>query len=285
MEKLVIVGIFYDGYYDLWEDFLECFERFWPDCPYKKYIVNNNRELEYEKKYNVELIHAGKSAEYSRKVQIALKSIDADYYLLLLDDFFMGKKIYKDPLSDVIQFMKAENIEYYSMPLKEFQNNKAKKIYKNISYLRKILPKSEYTVSCQPAIWKKDFLKACIGEENYNAWVFEGIYTKSELAHSEWFLERLCVDQRNLLHLYHGALQGALIPDTYKYFLNIGYRFRTKRKMLSNQQYRKHKGKAKIKALVPISVEKIVKKYLRTNSVIEKYSKEINETMKKMGIK
>ena len=284
MEKLAIVGVFYDGYYDLWEDFLECFERFWPNCPYKKYIINNVRELEYEKKYKVEVIHAGEDAEYSRKVQSAIKCIDADYYLLLLDDFFMGEMIYKDPLSDIIRFMKRENIDYYSMPLKEFQTNNGKKIYKDISYLRKILPKSEYTVSCQPAIWKRDFLKACIGEENYNAWVFEGIYTKSKLAHSECFLERLCVDQRNVLHLYHGALQGAIIPDTYEHFISIGYRFRSKRKILSNQQYQNHNKKVKLKEIVPVFIIKIIKKFLKTNSVIDRYKREINETMRKMGI-
>ena len=32
---LAIVGIFWDGYYDMWEDFLELKEKFWRDCPYQ----------------------------------------------------------------------------------------------------------------------------------------------------------------------------------------------------------------------------------------------------------
>ena len=40
--------------------------------------------------------------------------------------------------------------------------------------------KDEYTVSCQPAIWKKEFLKECIGTENYNAWICEGVYIYSK---------------------------------------------------------------------------------------------------------
>jgi hypothetical protein len=33
---------------------------------------------------------------------------------------------------------------------------------------------AEYTVSCQPSIWEKEFLKECIGSRNYNAWYLKG---------------------------------------------------------------------------------------------------------------
>ena len=44
-QDLAIVGIWYDGYYDIWEDFLELKEKFWKDCPYTMYIVNQTKEL------------------------------------------------------------------------------------------------------------------------------------------------------------------------------------------------------------------------------------------------
>ena len=70
--ELAIVGIWYDGYYDIWEDFLELKEKFWPDCPYPMYIVNQTKELTYEKKYDATVIHAGADAEYSKKIQTAI---------------------------------------------------------------------------------------------------------------------------------------------------------------------------------------------------------------------
>ncbi len=284
MEKLVVVGIFFDGYYDLWEDYLECFELFWPDCPYKKYIINNTCELKYEKVYNVEVLHAGEDAEYSRKVQTAIELIDAEYYLLLLEDFFIGEKISKDPFEEILQFMGDEDIEYYSMPLNEFQTNKRRKKIGQKPYLRRILPQAEYTISCQPAIWKRDFLKKCIGKENFNAWVFEGIYTRSIRAHSGKFLQKTCEDHRNLLHMYHGALQGKIIPDTYEHFINKGYKLKNKREKISCYQYRIHKDKAKLKELIPVFLQKKIKTIKKSNSVIERYQQEIDEIMGKMGI-
>ena len=73
MHKLAIVGTFYDGYYDLWEDFLELFYTNWPDCPYPLYIVNDEKELSFKKEYKVNVIHAGHKAEYSQRVQTAVK--------------------------------------------------------------------------------------------------------------------------------------------------------------------------------------------------------------------
>jgi hypothetical protein len=79
--------------------FSELFSSHWPDCPYELYIVNNEKELDYEKKYKVKVLHAGKEAEYSRKVQTALSKIDADYYLLLLEDFLLEVNVLKTQLS------------------------------------------------------------------------------------------------------------------------------------------------------------------------------------------
>lgn len=40
MKKLVIVGIFFDGYKDLWYDFIYLFEENWLECLYDMYIIN-----------------------------------------------------------------------------------------------------------------------------------------------------------------------------------------------------------------------------------------------------
>lgn len=276
--ELAIVGIFYDGYYDLWEDFLELFERNWGQCPYPVYIVNNEIELSYEKEYKVSVIHAGADAEYSRKVQVALEEIEAEYYLLLLDDFFLEKKIESNPLDEIVSIIKENDIKYYRMTLPEFTPNKKRNI------IQQIKKDDEYTLSCQPSIWEKEFLKECIGTENYNAWIFEGMYCYSKSAHTDDFLKYCFDDYRNVLGLRHGALQGKLIPIVYNDFLNNGYYFKTKRKVISNEAYKKHILKQKIKQLLPNSIQKAIKKIFKTNSVVERYREEILDLMVRMGI-
>lgn len=285
MSKIAIVGIFFDGYYDIWEDFLELKSRFWPDCPYPTYLVNNNKDLEFKKEYDVTVLHAGADAEFSRRVQTAVENIDADYLLLLLEDFFFSMPIETDPLQHILSYIEGNNISYYSMPIREFVGDYYfhKKV-KHAKHLRIIRSSDEYTVTCQPAIWSKDFLKKCIGTGNYNAWVFEGIYTKSTLAHSNEFLSKCMVDTRNVLALRHGALQSKILPVTMKYYNSIGYVFRNKRPTMSSRDYAIFKIKTVMKLIIPYNLQVKLKKLFNANSVIERYGEDIENEMKRMKI-
>ena len=284
--KLAIVGIFFDGYYDIWEDFLELFNKNWPACPYPLYIVDGVKELDFSRDYKVSVVHAGEDAEYSRKVQTALKEINADYYLLLLEDFFFERRIDADPLGDVLDSMEHNDVSYLRMTMPEFlvgQNTMKYKEDKKSGFL--YIPESdEYTVTCQPSIWKKDFLSQCIGTENYNAWIFEGIYSYSKYAHSKNFLDRCRICLSNPLVLRHGAVQGKILPNVYADIRKSGYEFKNHRGVLDEEQYKKHLRKQKMKGLIPRSVQKLIKKVINSSSVVDRYKDEIIDTMSKMGI-
>lgn len=279
--KIAIVGIFFDGYYDIWEDFLELFSEKWPDCPHPLYIVNNERDISFDKKYSVSVLHAGKDAEYSRKVQLAVKEIDADYYLLLLEDFFIQKKLAADALDSIMSYIEKNCIKYYRMNISDFQVQGAKKISLGPE---RISEKDEYTLSCQPSIWEREFLKECIGTENYNAWIFEGIYAFSKRAHEKTFLDQCRVDFSNPLSIRHGAVQGKMLPTVYADFAAEGYVFKNKREVLDSDSYKKHLNKQKIKEILPLSVQRFIKKHMKTQSVLDKYKDDIQDMMKRMNI-
>lgn len=282
--ELAIVGIFWDGYYDLWEDFLELKEKFWRNCPYPLYIVNQTKDLGYSKDYDVTVIHAGDDAEYSKKVRCAIESIDAKYYLLLLDDFFFTKELDGAVLEDTIQFMKDNHLAYYSMPLPEFMDECNGSSFKGLPYVQNIETSKEYTLSCQPAIWERDFLKNSIGTGNYNAWIFEGMYAKSKVSHSKEFLDQCKIDVSNALGLIHGALQGKMIPPTIEKLHRGGYEMKNKREVLPDSEYAAHERKAKLKALIPLPLQRIIKKMFKTNSVTGKYDDAIVKQMNEMGL-
>ena len=278
--ELAIVGIWYDGYYDLWEDFLELKEKFWPDCPYPMYIVNQTKELAYEKKYDATVIHAGADAEYSRKIQTAIEKIDADYLLLVLEDFFFSHPVDSNFLMQALQRVKDNCLDYYSMPLSEFLPNKIGKPYKDYDDVYDFSPKFEYTLSAQPAIWNKDFLKKSVGVGNYNAWVFEGIYIKASKAHTEEFLKGCKVDMTNFLGLKHGALQGKMIPSLVKYYNSLGYSFKTKRPQLPLSTVIKRQ----IRLSIPSGVLGFLKRYVKNKSVASRYMSEIDNQIRLLSL-
>lgn len=288
-KKIAIVGIFYDGYYDIWEDFLELLSIHWHDCPYPVYIVDGEKDLAFEKKYQVSVIHAGIDAEYSNKVRKAVETVDADYYLLLLEDFFIEKDIRSDLMEEIISKMEKNGIEYLRMPMGDFSgvgdSPKHAATADSASGFHFISQTSEYTVSCQPSIWKKEFLKQCIGKGNYNAWVFEGVYCTSRYAHSKRFLSRCRIDFNNLFSIRHGAVQGKMLPKVYEDFSKQNYQFKNKREILSGRSYKIYKMKQKLAAFLPHSVLQIVRRILKKKTIVEKYKPDILKVMKLNGLK
>ena len=282
--ELAIVGIFWDGYYDIWEDFLELKEKFWNNCPYPLYIVNQTKKLDYVKKYDVTVINAGADAEYSKKVICAIENIKSKYLLLMLDDFFFTKPLDGAVLDDRIQFMKENHLNYYSMPLPEFLDECNGSSFMGLSHIQNIETSKEYTLSCQPALWEKNFLAACIGQGNYNAWIFEGIYAKSKMSHTKQFLDQCKIDVSNELGLIHGALQGKMIPPTIEKLRQNGYDMKNTREVLSQSAYAAHERKAKLKAYLPLFLQKVIKRLFRIDSVTDRYYDDIVKQMKVMGI-
>lgn len=276
-KKLALVGIFYDGYIDSWKDFLRNFYYFWPDCPYELYIVSNETTLiEYDK---VNWIPAGKDAEYSKKVQAAIDQIDADYLLLMLEDFYFGASLGKMELEPVLEYVVTNDIKYYCLSsLSSFTKYYSELYDKNIPYLYKINPKKKYTLGCQAVIWEKNFLKSCIGTRNYNAWVFEGALAQSKRTHTEEFLNKCVKDTRNILKLQHGILQQKLLPPTVQYFKNIGLPLSSNREIMSEKSYRRYVRNARLSASLPRPIYKLLKSIIgkkRGNAVLDKYEKEI----------
>lgn len=280
-QKLAIVGIFYDGYMDSWIDYIRCFKKFWSDCPYKHYIISNTESIEEN---GITFISAGPDAEYSKKVQTALEQIDADYYLLMLEDFYIGKQLEQNVLETILDYIEKENLDYYCLSsLSSFTKYKSDLYDNSKDYLYKINPNNRYTLGCQAVIWKKEFLVQCVGKSNYNAWIFEGALAKSKKVHSSEFLAKSVKDVRNILNLQHGILQQKMIPTTIEYFEKIGFPLTTKRSVMSKKQYNTYVRNSKLATYIPKPIYWIMKKIIgerRGNAVLDKYEVEIDRIVK-----
>lgn len=233
-QDMTIVFIGFDGYSDMWDDCMNLFHRFWKDCPYPVMFVNNSKAVEYE---NVEVLHAGDDAEWSRKVQLAVERADTPYICLLLEDFFVGEKIDTDVIKDTLKLIAEDDIRYFKIvnnnrPLKNRDAN-----YKGIKYLHVVPENDEYGVSLQAAIWKKDFLKEVLGTENYNAWKFEFDRVKEAEGKTGRPSKGVLVDDRNILKIKHGVMQSKYLPFTVKYFKKKGLDLNIQREVMGYPQY------------------------------------------------
>lgn len=105
--EMAIVIIGYDGYSDLWDNYFELFNKYWPDNKYRVYLINNTLKKNYK---NVEIINCGEDAEWSNKVRSGIDKIESEYICLLLEDFFMKSKVDTSIINDTLDFIKKNNI-------------------------------------------------------------------------------------------------------------------------------------------------------------------------------
>lgn len=254
-ERMAILMIGFDGYNDLWKDFFYLLKKNWPDCPYKIYLSNN--ELDYEVP-GVITLHSGKNAEWSRKVQDALKVIEEEYICLLLEDFYVGASVDTKEIEKILTFMKTDQIRYYK--LNTFTRFKTSH-YKNYSFLYTIPENMPYGISLLPGIWKKNFLAEKLGTDNYNAWKFECNRLAEEKGKGNQALEGCVFDSRNILQIQHGVVQGKYLPEVIKYFRKQGYELnQSVRKTMSFKENFIYKCK---RLDWPVPVKRVLKMILR----------------------
>ena len=115
----------------------------------------------------------------------------------------------------------------------------------------------------QAAIWNKEFLYELIGEGDYNAWEFEMNRLKESVNADNIPLDGCVYDDRNILHIVHGVVQGKFLPSAVKQLRNIGFELNTSpREIMSFKEYAYYKLKLHMKDVLPIKVTKGIKPLL-----------------------
>ena len=258
-ELMTVVFVGYDGYSDMWNDCISLYNRFWDDCPYRTIFVNNVKDVCFP---NVDVIHAGKNAEWSQKVRLVVQEAKTQYICLLLEDFLVGERINTKRIDSTIRFIKKEGIRYYKLANMSRAVKNRDPHYKGKRFLHIIPESDEYGVSLQAAIWDRNYLLELLGEGNYNAWIFEFNRVKEAQGKPDRPNPGCVFDDRNILNLQHGVIQSKYLPGTIRYFKNIGINLNVEREVMSWPHYYKLRLISKGKYIIPKKMRNTVKKIL-----------------------
>lgn len=144
-DKYVILVLSCDKYEPCWKAFFTLLDKYWERHP-KVYLVTESKKCEYCDTINVD------SNVWSVRFREALKKIDSEYVLTMLDDFFIRDYVDNDRI-DNIEFDNntiCYNFELeYRMPKERYENWDLQE--NNQVYLH----------SCQPSLYDREKL---IGE-------------------------------------------------------------------------------------------------------------------------
>ncbi|MCR5690193.1 MAG: hypothetical protein K6G71_08085 [Clostridiales bacterium] len=86
--QLTILLTSCDAYSDAWEPFFCLWRKYWPSCDYP-FILNSETKTFHSEHFQVNSFCGGKDLAWSKRLKLCLKTVNTEYVLLCLEDYFL----------------------------------------------------------------------------------------------------------------------------------------------------------------------------------------------------
>lgn len=156
-----------DPFSDIWDSYGELFNRFWPDCPYDKYLASHHKAFE---KYGFSPILIGEDKSWSYGLKIVLEHLASkgyDYVIPVFDDFMIVAPVKTELITNAAEeFIRIDGTKLGLDPYL------APKVLHFNKLFGKLPNRVPYRATLGFAIWNISRLLSLI-DENESAWEYE----------------------------------------------------------------------------------------------------------------
>ena len=158
-----------DKYADLLPPFAELWKRFWPDCPFETILVT---ETDPSVAGFDRVIACGRGGTWCSRLVQALDMVDAQYVLMLCDDYFLSSRVDTALLLSRLAQMRefgAANLRLIPNPKPTAANAEP---FGHGTDLFRYKPMKAYSIATQSGLWRRDFLRS-LADGRASIWEFE----------------------------------------------------------------------------------------------------------------
>ena len=148
-----------DNYSDIWQPFAECWQKFWPQCPYPTYLVSEIKSFQHP---HIDNIQTGKKMPWGEMLLHVLDRINTNYVLYLQEDYLLRSPVDEERIAHLIQLVAKLNAAYLRL-LPWPGPDAPHPDYEDIGILH---PTSQYRTSLQAAFWDKWILKSIVNVDD-----------------------------------------------------------------------------------------------------------------------
>jgi hypothetical protein len=220
-----VVVVSNDRYSDVWPGFFELLFRFWPDMPYKLYLISNHLMVSDERIIPVQV---GDDLSWSQTLARGLERIPSRHVLLMLEDFFLTGPVDTANirrLHDAMLDLGAVYLRLLAAPNPDIPHPKLP----DIGFIKKGAP---YRTSLQIAFWDRSVLLGLL-RENESAWDFEMVGSRRSDQISTPFLS-VSVGV-SVIPYRHTVQRGKWLPEAIRYFTPLGIAFDTSMRPIESE--------------------------------------------------
>jgi hypothetical protein len=239
--KMAMLLLSCDAYKDLWNDFFNLKDKYWPDCPYTFYIVTENASYD---RPGVKVVTCGNDLNWSGRLRYAINSVNSEIISVFLDDYIFESEINTNLIQQHLDYFVNNNVDFFNLGDIFRHVIDCKKSIYIAPHIQRIPKHLKYGIDTSAAIWKKSFLLKLLGTDDYSAWQFE-VDRCAEAASEEGLSGNILCDDRmpyNITKIPF-VIQGKVYPPCVSYFKKKGYQIETNRPLMTTKEVVRYKIK------------------------------------------
>jgi hypothetical protein len=211
MQDLTILIPSCEKFSDIRRGCIASLDRCWPDRQCPLCLITDGPTTQTFS--NTTIINGG-NAEWSDRLKIALGQVQTPYVMIILDDYFICRKVDTKRIERLLQIVKESGAGYLRMS----KTRKEKKKFPADPKIRVIdTSDHRYKANLYIGIWKRDVLLA-LCDESLNPWQFEVALSKKLDKMGTFCLSTTNVD----IKIKDVVRKGAITRDTWKYVHKTG---------------------------------------------------------------
>lgn len=181
---------------------------FWPEM-LESVIFCTDQITPFQELFPTTAVVEELNNNYKERIKKGLSTVKTDYVLLMLDDYYLTKRIDNKAFVSLISDLRKNDVSYCKL----IGLPKCFKKYPFIKGMHSIKKTTHYGISLQPSIWKTDSLEKALEMcKGCSAWEVEAAFSSFQAEH----FTKCLVYNKNYLSIKNGVLRGQLFPYTNK---------------------------------------------------------------------
>jgi len=153
-----------DAFFDAWRPFVFFFRKYWSDCPFPVYLINNQLRVHSN---IVQPISVGPDQNWASNMMVALGAIRHPYILYFQEDYFLNGAVRIDQLAEDFGYAFDNDVASFCF----YARSQLEPGFRPLNDRFGVVPRdSDGRTRLQVTLWKKEVLEATLrpGESAWN---------------------------------------------------------------------------------------------------------------------
>ncbi len=199
-----------DKFQPVWSIFYTLFDRFWPEFRGQIYHCSENHKMDHPNVITINTKLPKGPSNWSSGLEMALQKIPSSHVILLLEDFFLNRKVDNKKVIEIYESMlEASDVKCVRLipvppPLLE-----------DGLFTSEFGQEDQYRISTQPAIWEKNYLMSVL-KKGDTPWQFE-LEGSERSKNMEGKILGVNKASARIMGHYNGIIRGKMTRESMKF--------------------------------------------------------------------